>query len=95
MFKFEFDENKSKANLKKHGVSFEEAISCFNDSQSIEFYDEAHSTDEDRFILLGNSNQGRVLMVAYTIRDNMKVISSIRIISARPATKQELQTYAY
>ena len=95
MFKFEFDENKSKANLKKHGVSFEEAISCFNDNRSIEFYDEAHSMDEDRFILIGNSNQGRVLMVAYTIRDNMKVISSIRIISARPATRQELQTYAY
>lgn len=43
MFKFEFDENKSKANLKKHGVSFEEAISCFSDSQSIEFYIELQS----------------------------------------------------
>ena len=92
MFKFEFDDRKSISNLRKHGVSFDEAISCFSDELSIEFYDESHSGDEDRFILIGNSSQGRVLLVAYTIRDSIKVI---RIISARPATRRELESYAY
>ena len=95
MFKFEFDDRKSISNLRKHGVSFDEAISCFSDELSIEFYDESHSGDEDRFILIGNSSRGRVLLVAYTIRDSIKVVSTIRIISARPATRRELESYAY
>ena len=85
---FEWDNRKALSNDRKHGVSFEEAKRCFYDPNQIAFYDSEHSEDEDREILLGHSNRGRLLMVICTIRSD-----KIRIISARKATQQEVIDY--
>lgn len=90
MIAFEWDEAKSQANLKKHGVSFEEAKSVFFDEYAVQFYDDGHSSEEDRFIMLGMSNQSRILVVCHCERSEGKVI---RIISARKATKKESGYY--
>ncbi len=87
--RFEWDPNKNAANLKKHGISFEEAHSVFYDDSAIEYYDPEHSLDEDRFLLLGMSFTPRTLVVSYCLR--MKHI--IRIISARKATRKEARAY--
>lgn len=85
---FEWDEEKAKRNLKKHGVSFEEAKMVFNDPFSITIPDPLHSDDEQRFIDIGNTPKERVLVVAYTERG-----SNIRIISCRKALKKEKRIY--
>ncbi len=87
---FEWDESKNQTNRKKHGIWFEEAEQVFNDTEAIMFFDERHSQDEDRFILLGVSGSTRILVVVYCERHNGKVI---RIISARKATKKEVKRY--
>lgn len=80
----------SRANLKKHGVSFEEAQSVFYDDFARQFFDEDHSDEEDRFILLGKSNQSRILIVCHCERASGDII---RIISARKATAKEREFY--
>ena len=87
---FEWNEHKARQNEHKHGVSFQEALTCFYDPRQIAFYDADHSEDEDREILLGHSRQGRLLVVCYTLRDDLV----IRLISARRATRKEAQDYA-
>jgi uncharacterized DUF497 family protein len=87
--KFAWNEEKARANAEKHAVSFEEAQTCFYDSSQVVFYDPDHSHKEDRELLIGHSNRGRLLLVSYTIRSN-----SIRLISARKATRSEADTYA-
>ncbi len=87
---FEWDDKKAKANLKKHGVSFEEAQSVFFDDQAIQFWDDKNSKDEDRFLMLGLSNKFRILLVVHCFRETE---STIRIISARKATKNEIKEY--
>jgi len=82
--RFEWDPKKAKQNLKKHGVSFEEAVTIFYDPLSATFDDPDHSEDEYRYITIGFSSSGRLLVVAYTERED-----SLRIISARPATLHE------
>ena len=81
---FEWDEIKEKDNLKKHHVDFIEAKTVFNDPLSITIHDPKHSIKESRFIDIGRSNMGRVLIVIYTERNN-----TIRIISSRIATKRK------
>lgn len=90
MIRFEWDEAKAKANGRKHGVSFEEAKSVFFDDYARQFYDEDHSSKEDRFIMLGVSNRSRVLVVCHCERIGGSVI---RIISARKATSKERKYY--
>ncbi len=90
MFVFEWDENKAKTNLKKHGVSFEEAQSVFFDENARIIPDPDHSISEDRFIILGISLNLKLLVVCHCYRENEK---SIRIISARKATKPEAKQY--
>ena len=85
---YEWDENKAEANLSKHGVSFDEAKTVFDDPLYVEFYDPDHSFVEHRFILLGKSMQGRVLFVSYVERNE-----NIRVISAREATPSERRAY--
>jgi uncharacterized DUF497 family protein len=85
---YELDENKEATNLSKHGVSFEEAKTVFDDPLYVDFYDPDHSYGEHRFILLGQSAQGRLLFVSYMERS-----SSIRLISAREATPSERRAY--
>ena len=87
--RFDWDKSKSSLNKKKHGVSFEEAVTIFYDEDALE-YDPDHSEDEDRFIILGLSFMARTLVVSHCVR---KSGSLIRIISARKATKLETQKY--
>jgi uncharacterized DUF497 family protein len=82
------DEDKAKANIKKHKVSFEEASTVFGDPLSRTIFDPLHSDEEDRFIILGESNRRRLLVVVLTDRDER-----IRIISARTATRRERKDY--
>ncbi len=87
---FEWNEHKARQNEHKPGVSFQEALTCFYDPRQVAFYDADHSEDEDREILLGHSKQGRLLVVCYTLREDL----IIRLISARRATRKEAQDYA-
>ena len=88
--RFEWDEDKNRENIKKHGVSFQEAQTVFLDENAMRFFDPDHSRDEDRFIMLGMSFRLRVLVVCHCHRKNDTVI---RIISARKADKQEAMGY--
>lgn len=87
---FEWDHRKAAANLKKHGVAFEEAQSVFFDERARLIDDPDHSDDEDRFVLLGLSNSLRMLLVCHCYRRGDEVI---RIISARQATSRESKHY--
>lgn len=88
--RFEWDEKKSKSNKKKHKVSFEEAQTVFLDENAVRYYDPDHSEDEDRFIMLGISLSLRILVVCHCYREDD---TTIRIISARKADKQETKNY--
>jgi uncharacterized protein len=90
MIRFEWDPSKAGANKRRHGVSFEEAQSVFYDEFARLFYDPESSESEDRFLLLGMSNQARVLLVCHCERSDGDVI---RIISARKATRNERKFY--
>jgi uncharacterized DUF497 family protein len=85
---FEWDTNKARLNLAKHGVPFEEAATVFGDPLSLTIFDPAHSQAEDRFIILGRSHLGKLLVVAHTERGD-----NIRIISARRASRRERKQY--
>lgn len=87
---FEWDEVKAKANLKKHGISFEEARSVFLDDHARMIPDPDHSVDEERFVLLGYSSNLKLLVVCHCHRAEGRVI---RIISARKATRHETHAY--
>jgi hypothetical protein len=89
LVRFAWDPRKAKKNLTKHGVSFDEAKTVFGDELFLVFADPDHSTEECRFIIVGQSKQGRLLVVAYTERSD-----AIRIISAREATRHERIVYA-
>ena len=88
--RFVWDEKKDRANQKKYKVSFEEAESVFFDENAFEYFDLEHSKEEDRFILLGFSFRLRALIVCYCCREDD---STIRIFSARKATKKESLNY--
>ena len=85
---FKWDEEKARANLKKHGMSFDEATTVFADPFSVTIADPDHSLDELRFVDVGSSEKGQVLVVVYTERG-----VSIRIISCRKATPSERRYY--
>ncbi len=85
---FEWDPTKAAANLRQHGVSFNEAATVFGDFLGATAVDPDHSTDENRYITVGSSNRGRVLMVAHVERGDR-----IRIISARTLTRTERRDY--
>lgn len=87
---FTWDDRKAADNLRKHGVSFEEAATVFMDENARLLHDPDHSSDEDRFILLGLSSIIRLLVVCHAYRSNDQ---KIRIISSRKATKQETKQY--
>ena len=86
---FIWDKNKELTNARKHGITFEEAKTAFEDENARIFYDETHSTHEDRYILLGYSNQAKLLIVCHCEQIN----NQIRIYSARKATKNESKYY--
>lgn len=85
----EWDANKNQKNIRKHGISFEEAKEALNDPNSIEFFDEVHSTrSEDRYICIGDIGGFLIVYVVYTDRNG-----KIRLISARVATPKEKEAY--
>ncbi len=91
MIRFEWNAAKAESNIKKHGVSFEEAKSVFYDEFALQFYDSGSSEiEEDRFLMLGLSSESRILIVCHCERYSGHVI---RIISARKATKNERKFY--
>lgn len=81
---FEWDKEKAKINLKKHGISFEEAETVWEDFFNIDLFDDEHSEGERRFLMVGESEQNRLLIVSYTERE-----IGVRIISARELTPKE------
>jgi uncharacterized DUF497 family protein len=87
-FTFEWNEKKAEDNFRKHGVSFDEAKTVFNDPFSITIYDPDHSSDEQRYVDIGLSSKGRLIVVSYSERDKR-----IRIISSREATRKEQREY--
>jgi uncharacterized DUF497 family protein len=89
--KFEWDENKNLANIAKHEVSFERAETVFDDPNALYFYDEIHSDDEDRYIVIGIDNERYALTVCHCYRGRDEDI--VRIISARNANKYEKSLY--
>ncbi|MBN1944003.1 MAG: BrnT family toxin [Phycisphaerae bacterium] len=90
--RFDWDEKKNRGNQKKHGVSFEEAQTVFFDENAVEFYDDEYGEMEDRFLLLGLSAKLRILLVCHCLREGG---NTIRIISARKATKNEQRVYPW
>ena len=91
MVNFEWDKVKAASNKKKHGVSFDEAKSVFFDEFALQFYDsDSSDPEEDRFLMLGISSEGRVLLVCHCERNSG---NTIRIISARKVTKNERRFY--
>jgi len=86
--RFEWNERKAAANLRKHRVSFHEAKTVFDDPLYVDFYDPDHSIDEHRYIIIGESKRGRLLIVSYTERAN-----HVRLIGARKVTDAERKAY--
>jgi uncharacterized DUF497 family protein len=85
---FEWDPEKNEQNVRRHGVSFSEGATVFGDPLSLTIEDPDHSLDEERFVTMGLSYQGRLLVISHTERQGW-----IRIISARPATAHERRSY--
>ena len=85
---FEWDPEKAALNLAEHGISFEEAATAFGDALSRTIADPDHSDDEQRFVLLGLTFRGRLVVVSHTDRGE-----TVRLISARPATSRERRSY--
>lgn len=86
MLKFEWDTHKAAANLRKHGISFDDAKSVFYDEFAVQFFDDEHSSKEKRFLMLGMRSAAKLLIVCHCEREDGEVI---RIISARKATRRE------
>lgn len=90
--KFEWDHSKEKANREKHKVAFTDAAYIFADKYILNYFDEEHSEDEDRWVSIGQTQNGEMLTVVHTYR-KIDGEERIRIISARKATKKERQQY--
>lgn len=98
MIRFEWNAVKAASNFKKHGVSFEEAQTVFYDEFAVQFFDEDHAETEDRFLMLGMSINANLLMICHCEKDEEKDEGkgkehTIRLISARKATKNESKFY--
>lgn len=92
-YNFEWDPRKAHDNQDKHDVSFDEAATVFRDLKALSIFDPDHSETEDRWITMGISEKGRLLIVIHTFREESEDAVTIRIISSRKATKQETKTY--
>jgi len=93
-YNFEWDRNKAHTNQRKHGVTFEEATEVFNDPMALTVFDDESSSDtEDRWVTLGQIKGQHYLVVAHTYNNPNEGSVTIRLISARPATKNEIKQY--
>jgi len=94
VYNFEWDPAKAKENLRKHRLRFERAAQVFLDGQAVSIYDDEHSDEEDRWVTLGKDRHGALLVVVHTFREIDAGNFSIRLISARKATKAEARQYS-
>jgi uncharacterized DUF497 family protein len=92
-YSFEWDINKNKTNQQKHSVSFELAATVFRDPRTLTIFDDKHSDIEERWITLGLSSSGGILVIHHTFKDIINDIAVIRIFSSRKASKNEIQQY--
>jgi len=92
-YNFEWDPEKAKINKNKHKVNFEHAATIFKDPRAISIYDSGHSENEDRWITMGLSSNGTLLIVNHTYKQVDDKTAIVRIISSRKATKQERKQY--
>jgi uncharacterized DUF497 family protein len=92
-YNFEWDPGKARENLDRHGVAFDEAATVFGDSKALSIFNPDHSETEDRWVTMGISEKGRLLIVIHTFREEIEDAVRIRIISSRKATRQETKTY--
>ena len=92
-YNFEWDPIKARDNLDKHDVAFDEAATVFKDSKAFSIFDPDHSETGDRWITMGISEKGRLLIVIHTFQEESEDAVTIRIISSRKATKQETKIY--
>jgi uncharacterized protein len=92
-FHFEWDPKKAASNLRKHGISFERAATVFQDAEALSIFDVSHSESEDRWTTMGLDNQGIVVVVSHTWRNEDGDNARCRIISARKATAREIREY--
>ena len=93
-YNFKWDPNKAKSNVRKHGISFEEASNIFKDPLMLTLFDESHSErDKERWITLGKINFSKYVVVSHAYLDEESNTITIRIISARPASKAETRQY--
>lgn len=93
LYQFDWDPVKAKINARKHGVTFEQASGVFKDPMALTLFDQDQSDDKDRWITLGLTNGQHYLVVVHTYRDEHENTVSIRLISARHATKHEIAHY--
>ena len=92
-YNFEWDPNKARSNQVKHGISFEEAATVFRDPQALSIFDDEHSSNEDRWITIGISNAGRLVVVCHTFQKEDESNVAIRVFSSRKANKKETKQY--
>lgn len=92
-YEFEWDPDKAKANLRKHGVAFEQAAAVFVDPRALSIFDAEHSETEDRWITLGTDRHGVILVVCHTFRELDERKAAIRVISSRKANRTEAKQY--
>ncbi len=90
---FDWDQDKAKSNLQKHGITFEEAATVMRDPRAMNMFDPDHSESEDRWITLGISSLGRLLIVCHTFKEGPDALVTVRIYSARRPTSKEIKIY--
>jgi uncharacterized DUF497 family protein len=93
VYAFEWDPAKAEENTAKHGVAFELAASVFRDPLTLTVYDDEHSEAEERWATLGRTENGRLLVVIHTFEETGAASATVRIISAREATRHERENY--
>ncbi len=92
-YQFQWDPEKANKNSRKHNVSFEQAATVFKDRNMLSIFDKDHSKEEDRWVSLGISSKGRILVVCHSFVKESQDTTVIRIFSSRKATNQEIQQY--
>jgi uncharacterized protein len=92
-YEFDWDDNKAAINLNKHGVDFRDAMTVMLDPLAMTFFDSEHSQDEDRWVSVGRSSEGALLLVVHTFVGTGPSTALVRIISARAASRYERQQY--
>jgi uncharacterized protein len=93
LYQFEWDPQKARQNVSKHGIAFERATTIFLDPRALSEFDEEHSQTENRWITMGLDRAGTLLVVCHDYRDETDSSARIRLISARQATKNEIKQY--